>query len=317
MSGALASLSQSAIRIWPSPFLRWCLPEYREYERAMTTLLDVMVKPYCTSYLREAERRIHAESKECTFLIMQSNGGVDDAQRAAEKPVTMLLSGPAAGVLGAIQMAKLSGYRDILTFDVGGTSTDVCVVRDGTPVLTSETIIENYPVKVPMIDMATVGTGGGSVAWIDSHGFLKVGPTSAGAVPGPISYGRGGTRPTVTDAALVLGRLPGALIGGELTLQVDLARRAFYELGARLELSTEEAAAGVMEIAAANQVHGIRRVTVHKGIDPSTAIASSPSGVPAGCSQRMWRTSSDRRQFCPPESRQSLGVRATGVRHPT
>jgi N-methylhydantoinase A len=143
-------------------------------------------------------------------------------------------------------------------------------VRDGRPILTSDTIIEGYPVKVPMIDMATVGTGGGSVAWIDPHGFLKVGPASAGALPGPISYGRGGQQPTVTDAALVLGRLPGALIGGELTLRADLAQHAYEALGSRLGLSAEEAAAGVLEIAAANQVHGIRRVTVHKGIDPST-----------------------------------------------
>jgi N-methylhydantoinase A len=236
----------------------------------MTTLLDVMVKPYCAHYLRQAEARIKRSNEDCAFLIMQSNGGVTTAEKAADKPVTMLLSGPAAGVLGAVHMASLAGFSDILTFDVGGTSTDVCVVRDGRPILTSDTVIEGYPVKVPMIDMATVGTGGGSIAWIDPQGFLKVGPASAGAVPGPISYGRGGQQPTVTDAALVLGRLPEALIGGELALQPDLARRAFEALGARLNLSMEEAAAGVLEIAAANQVHGIRRVTVHKGIDPST-----------------------------------------------
>ena len=271
------------------------LPEYREYERAMTTLLDVMVKPYCARYLRVAECRIKRDNEDCVFLIMQSNGGVTTAERAADKPVTMLLSGPAAGVLGAVHKAALSGFSDILTFDVGGTSTDVCVVRDGRPILTSDTIIEGYPVKVPMIDMATVGTGGGSVAWIDSHGFLKVGPASAGAVPGPISYGRGGQQPTVTDAALVLGRLPGALIGGELTLRADLARHAYEALGSCLGLSAEEAAAGVLEIAAANQVHGIRRVTVHKGIDPSTYCLVAFGGA-AGCSQRTSRTSSARRQ---------------------
>lgn len=246
------------------------LPEYREYERAMTTLLDVMVKPYCAKYLRDAERRLQQSQGDSTFLIMQSNGGVVTARRAAERPVTMLFSGPAAGVLGAIHMAGLAGIKDILTFDVGGTSTDVCVVRNGLPVLSSETVIEGYPVKVPIIDMATVGTGGGSIAWVDPHGFLKVGPRSAGALPGPISYGRGGIEPTVTDAALVLGRLPASLIGGELALRPDLAQAAFEELGDRLSLSVEEAAAGVLEIAAANQVHGIRRVTVHKGIDPST-----------------------------------------------
>ncbi|MGH8989619.1 MAG: hydantoinase/oxoprolinase family protein [Acidimicrobiales bacterium] len=246
------------------------LPEYREYERAMTTLLDVMVKPYCSRYLKEAERRIGSDGGGRSFLIMQSNGGVVSARRAAERPITMLMSGPAAGVLGAIHAAGLSGIRDILTFDVGGTSTDVCVVRRGVPVLSSETVIEGYPVKVPIIDMATVGTGGGSIAWVDSYGSLKVGPRSAGADPGPISYGRGGTEPTVTDAALVLGRLPTALIGGELTLRHGAAQDALGELGSRLRLEPEEAAAGVLEIAAVNQVHGIRRVTVQKGIDPST-----------------------------------------------
>lgn len=245
------------------------LPEYREYERAMTTLLDVLVKPYCARYLRTAESRIRESGHDPAFLVMQSNGGVATAKGAAKRPVTLLFSGPAAGVLGAIDVARRAGIHDILTLDVGGTSTDVSVVRNGLPVLTSETTIEGFPVKVPIIDLATVGTGGGSIAWVDSLGFLKVGPQSAGAVPGPVSYARGGLKPTVTDAALVLGRLPSSLIGGELVLRADLAQAAFGKLGERLGLSAEEAAAGVLEIAAANQVHGIRRVTVHKGIDPS------------------------------------------------
>ncbi|MBR73165.1 MAG: 5-oxoprolinase [Rhodospirillaceae bacterium] len=244
------------------------LPEYREYERAMTTLIDVMVKPYCKTYLRHAEDQLRAQAGDAPFLIMQSNGGVVSAEAAGQKPVTMLLSGPAAGVLGATYMSNLAGHKDVLTLDVGGTSTDVSLVEDLNPQLTTHSLIEHYPVKTPMLDIATVGTGGGSLAWIDDYGNLKVGPKSAGADPGPICYSRGGKKPTVTDAALVLGRLPNALVGGELALDIDGARSAFADLGSSFNISAEEAAAGVFEIAAANQVNGIRQVSVLKGRDP-------------------------------------------------
>ena len=244
------------------------LPEYREYERAMTTLIDVMVKPYCQTYLVRARARIAEVSGDKPFLIMQSNGGIVSSEAAGEKPVTMLLSGPAGGVLGATHMASLAGYRDILTLDVGGTSTDVSLVRGLTPQLSTHTTIEHYPVKTPMLDVVAVGAGGGSLAWIDPYGALKVGPQSAGADPGPICYRRGGNEPTVTDAGVVLGRLPGALIGGGLMLDVDAAREAFEALGRDLGLVAEEAAAGVLEIAAFNQVQGIRKVTTTRGLDP-------------------------------------------------
>ena len=244
------------------------LPEYREYERAMTTLIDVMVKPYCQTYLNRAREQIELRAGEIPFLIMQSNGGIVSSDAAGEKPVTMLLSGPAGGVLGATHVASLAGYRDILTLDVGGTSTDVSLVRDLTPQLSTHTVVESYPVKTPMLDVVAVGAGGGSLAWIDPYGALKVGPQSAGAVPGPICYGRGGTEPTVTDAGVVLGRLPEAFIGGGLTLDVGSARSAFEALGQRLGLSAEDAAAGVLEIAASNQVQGIRTVTTTRGLDP-------------------------------------------------
>ena len=244
------------------------LPEYREYERAMTTLIDVMVKPYCQTYLNRAREQIELRAGETPFLIMQSNGGIVSSDAAGEKPVTMLLSGPAGGVLGATHVASLAGYRDILTLDVGGTSTDVSLVRDLTPQLSTHTVVESYPVKTPMLDVVAVGAGGGSLAWIDPYGALKVGPQSAGAVPGPICYGRGGAEPTVTDAGVVLGRLPEAFIGGGLTLDVGSARSAFEALGQRLGLSAEDAAAGVLEIAASNQVQGIRTVTTTRGLDP-------------------------------------------------
>jgi N-methylhydantoinase A len=182
----------------------------------------------------------------------------------------MLLSGPAAGVLGSIHMARLAAYPNILTIDVGGTSTDVSIIENYKPGYTSASMVESYPVKTPMLDIVTVGSGGGSIAWTDAYGNLKVGPQSAGADPGPICYGRGGTEPTVTDAAVVLGRLPGALIGGEIKLDIESARSAYRELGAQFGMSAEEVAAGALEIAAVNQVFGIRQVTTTRGREPGS-----------------------------------------------
>jgi N-methylhydantoinase A len=244
------------------------LPEYREYERAMTTLIDVLVKPYCKTYLQNAADKIRAKSGDIPFLIMQSNGGVVKHSTAGERPVTMLLSGPAAGILGSIHMAQLAGYKDILTIDVGGTSTDVAIIEDYKPMYTSASMVESYPVKTPMLDIVTVGSGGGSIAWTDPYGSLKVGPRSAGADPGPICYRKGGTKPTVTDAAIVLGRLPAALIGGEIKLDLDAARKAYDELGRQFGMPAEEIAAGALEIAAVNQVFGIRQVTTSRGREP-------------------------------------------------
>ena len=244
------------------------LPEYREYERAMTTLIDVLVKPYCRTYLQRAADKIRSTSGNIPFLIMQSNGGIVKHSTAGERPVTMLLSGPAAGVLGSVHTAQLAGYRDILTIDVGGTSTDVSIIENHQPRYTSTSMVESYPVKTPMLDIVTVGSGGGSIVWTDSYGQLKVGPQSAGANPGPICYGKGGTKPTVTDAAVALGRLPAALVGGEIELDAAAARRAFVAMGEQLGLDPDELAAGALEIAAANQVFGIRQVTTVRGREP-------------------------------------------------
>jgi N-methylhydantoinase A len=256
------------------------LPEYREYERAMTTLIDVLVKPYCKTYLQSAADKIVAGSGDIPFLIMQSNGGVVKHSTAAERPVTMLLSGPAAGILGSIHMAQLAGHRNILTIDVGGTSTDVAIIEDYTPMYTSSSMVESYPVKTPMLDIVTVGSGGGSIAWVDDYGSLKVGPRSAGADPGPICYGKGGNEPTVTDAAIALGRLPAALIGGEIKLDLKSACEAYARLGERFGIPAEEVAAGALEIAAANQVFGIRQVTTSRGRDPGsyTMVAFGGAG---------------------------------------
>ena len=257
------------------------LPEYREYERAMTTLIDVLVKPYCKIYLERAASRIRKQAGWIPFLIMQSNGGVATYESAGEKPVGMLLSGPAGGVLGAVHLSRLAGFENILTIDVGGTSTDVSLVTDLRPQMTSHSLIESYPVKTPMLDIVTVGTGGGSLAWVDDYGGLKVGPRSAGAVPGPICYRRGGSRPTVTDAALVMGRLPSALVGGELALDSSASLRAFKVLGERYGMVAEEVASGVLEIATANMVHGIRQVSTTRGRDPAGYTLVSYGGAGA------------------------------------
>jgi N-methylhydantoinase A len=245
------------------------LPEYREYERAMTTIIDAMVKPYTRDYLVEAERQLEAGAGRTPFLIMQSNGGVVTARRAAERPVSTLLSGPAAGVLAAIFIGERAGYRNLLTFDAGGTSTDVSLVEDLRPEFTTEGTIDRFPVKTPMVDIVTVGAGGGSIAWVGPQDMLKVGPRSAGAHPGPICYGRGGTEPTVTDANLVLGRIPDHLLGGEVALDTDAARAGIERLAEALGLPLDEAAAGIIEIAVWNQTHGIRQVSVERGRDPS------------------------------------------------
>jgi N-methylhydantoinase A len=245
------------------------LPEYREYERAMTTILDVFVKPYTRDYVLRAEQAVHDTIKKAVpFLIMQSNGGVISAAEVATKPITTILSGPAAGVLAASFVGERAGFPDMLTLDAGGTSTDVCLIEQLEPHFTTESKVDGHPVKTPMVDIVTVAAGGGSIAWMGQQGSLKVGPQSAGADPGPICYGKGGTAPTVTDANLVLGRVPSRLIGGEIQLDIDGARTAFEKLGAELGLTAHEAAAGVLEIASWNQTHGIRQVSVERGRDP-------------------------------------------------
>ncbi|MGW3770593.1 hydantoinase/oxoprolinase family protein [Actinomadura verrucosospora] len=238
------------------------LREYREYERSVTTLVDAAVKPAMNGYLARIAERVAAR-----LLVMKSNGGVLSAEEVARQPITTVLSGPAAGALGAAFVVARSGRGSVVTLDGGGTSTDVAVVLDGEPTLTTEGSIGRHPVKIPMIDIVTVGAGGGSVAWRSPDGALKVGPRSAGADPGPLCYGRGGAEVTVTDAHAVLGRIPPHLLGGEVPLDVDAARRGLEALAADLGLSVERAAAGILEISAWNQANAIRQITVKRGLD--------------------------------------------------
>jgi N-methylhydantoinase A len=243
------------------------LREYREYERAVTTLVDAFVKPRVARYIGQIRERLEDVAASVPFYVMKSNGGVISADEVANQPITTILSGPAAGALGAASVARAAGYERVLTLDGGGTSTDVCVVTDGEPALTTEGSVGRFPTKVPMIDIVTVGTGGGSIAWRSPEGGLKVGPRSAGADPGPLCYGQGGTEPTVTDAHLVLGRLPSALLAGEMPLDDGAARDGLAPLASALGLSVEDCAEGVLEIAVWNQANAIRQMTVKRGLD--------------------------------------------------
>jgi N-methylhydantoinase A len=264
MRAVLAEEHPDAVVSLSSAVLR----EYREYERAMTTLVDAAVKVRVGAYVSRLRRELDAfVGRAIPFHIMKSNGGVLSADEVVHQPVTTVLSGPAAGALGAALVTQAAGYERVLTLDGGGTSTDVSVVRHGEPALTTEGTVGAYPCKIPMIDIVTVGAGGGSVAWLSPEGSLKVGPRSAGADPGPLCYGRGGTEPTVTDAHLVLGRIPPHLLAGELPLDPGAARQGLADLGAKLGLELEATAAGILEISAWNQANALRQITVQRGLD--------------------------------------------------
>ncbi|MGK2876263.1 MAG: hydantoinase/oxoprolinase family protein [Nocardioides sp.] len=242
------------------------LREYREYERAMTTLVDAAVKPRLSAYVRNIAARLDVHGNP-PFYVMKSNGGVLSASEVVHQPITTVLSGPAAGALGAALIASTAGHDWILTCDGGGTSTDVCVVIDGQPTLTTEGTVGVYPSKIPMIDVVTVGAGGGSIAHLSAEGTLKVGPESAGADPGPICYGTGGEQVTITDAHVVLGRIPAHLLGGEIPLDVPAAVAGLDGLAAEVGMSRESCAVGVLEISAWNQANALRQVTVKRGLD--------------------------------------------------
>jgi N-methylhydantoinase A len=264
--GAVISISSDVLR------------EYREYERSMTTLVDAAVKPLVSRYVANIASRLQQfvgrQSTELNqhdgaipFYIMKSNGGVLSAAEVVRQPIATVLSGPAAGALGAALICARAGFDKVLTCDGGGTSTDVSVVLGGEPTLTTEGSVGGYPSKIPMIDVVTVGAGGGSIAWISREGTLKVGPRSAGADPGPLCYSKDGVDPTITDAHLMLGRIPPHLLGGEIPLDAAAARAGIENLAGRLGLGPDECAAGILEISAWNQANALRQISVRRGLD--------------------------------------------------
>ena len=244
------------------------LPEFREYERFSTTAADAYLGPRLAAYLKNLADKAE-EAGVPAPLIMQSSGGVVPVKDAATDAAGCVLSGPAGGVVGAAHVGSLGGYEDLLTFDMGGTSTDVAPIIAGEALTTTETVVAGVPIKLPMVDVHTVSAGGGSVAWADAGGALRVGPHSASAEPGPAGYGKGGGEPTVTDANLFLGYLKdGAELGGEVVLDRNLAETALSSLGERLGLGAEEVALGILRVADAEMVRALRVISVERGLDP-------------------------------------------------
>ena len=246
------------------------LPEIREYERMSTTAINAYVMPIIERYLADLREKITRAGLSVDLNVMQSNGGIMTSDSAGQKSVATILSGPAGGVIGSQGIARLAGIGDLITLDMGGTSCDICLIKEGQFLTTKESEIGGHAIKVPMIDINTIGAGGGSIAWIDVGGLLRVGPQSSGADPGPVCYHKGGKEPAVTDANLVLGRLnPEYYVGGEMPLEMALAKEAIREkIAEPLGISLEEAAEGILKVVNANMIRGIRRVSVERGHDP-------------------------------------------------
>jgi N-methylhydantoinase A len=255
------------------------LPEIREYERLSTTAVDAYLTPVLRTYLERLGVRARAAGLPDP-AIMLSSGGVLPIDASAGHAAWTVLSGPAGGVIGAASLAAREGTALALTFDMGGTSCDVALVRDGAPARTSETVIAGHPLHLPMLDVTTVSAGGGSVAWADSGGALRVGPHSAGARPGPAAYGLGGTRPTVTDANIVLGRLPADTpLGGRIRLDPAAARAAVQALADELGMGLEGCAEGILAVAVHEMVRALRLVSVERGEDPREAVLIAFGGA--------------------------------------
>ncbi len=247
------------------------LPEFREYERTSTTAINAYVQPLVSSYLGKLEKRLKlGGGRKPVLYIMQSNGGMITADTAKRLSVKTVLSGPAGGVIAGVLLSRLTGCRDLITLDMGGTSLDVSLIKGGKPSYTTEAEVGGRPVKLPVIDINTIGAGGGSIAWVDEGGALKVGPRSAGAVPGPACYGRGGEEPTVTDANLVLGRLGAESFSGKgIKIFPDAAERAIIEkIAGPLKCSLEDAAEGILTVINATMGRGLRVVSLERGHDP-------------------------------------------------
>ena len=257
---------------WPEAYL--CassdvLPEFREFERFATTAVNASLMPVMDRYLESFERGVADLGITIAPRVMQSNGGAVTPSAVRRVPVNTFFSGPAGGVVGCMGLGAEVGITNQITFDMGGTSTDVCLIREGEPAKKDLREMAGFPVRTRTMDIHTIGAGGGSIAWVDAGGLLKVGPMSAGAYPGPAAYGRGGTRPTVTDANVVLGRLsPKALLGGRMGMHADRARKVIEdELVPRLKVDLVRAAAGVIEIINVNMMGAVRVISIEQGVD--------------------------------------------------
>lgn len=244
-------------------------PEFREYERFSTTVLNAYLQPVMTAYLDYLGGKLGEMVPDAPVRIYQSSGGLMSLDTSKQFPIRTALSGPAAGAVGAVATGKAVGRPNTITLDMGGTSADVALIRNDDAGISLERDVAGFPVRLPMVDIHTVGAGGGSIAWFDRDGLLKVGPNSAGADPGPACYGLGGTEPTVTDANLALGRLStGGLIGGEMALDLDASRKALSPIADKMGFSIEKTAQGILGIVVANMVRAVRTISVERGLDP-------------------------------------------------
>jgi N-methylhydantoinase A len=271
--------------LWPDVYIcasSEVLAEFREFERFATTTVNASLMPIMNRYLEQFVQGIRDVGADIAPRVMQSNGGAVTPDVVRRLPINTFFSGPAGGVIGSRGLGARAGLKNLITFDMGGTSTDVCLIRDGTPGQKNVRELGGFPVRTPSLDIHTIGAGGGSIAWVDAGGLLKVGPMSAGSQPGPAAYGRGGTRPTVTDVHVALGRLnPKGLLGGRMTIDPDRARAAVErELSDKLQLDNVTVAAGVLDIVNANMMGAVRVISVEQGADPRdfTLVAFGGAG---------------------------------------
>ena len=293
-------------------------PEFREFERLSTTVVNAFLGPVMKGYLSRLTPRLKEAGIDAPPHITQSNGGTITFETASALPVRTVLSGPSTGVVGALETGRIVGIEDVITFDMGGTSTDVSLIQNARPETTTEAIVHGYPLKVPMIDIHTVGAGGGSIAYVDSGGFLKVGPRSAGAAPGPICYGLGNEEPTVTDANVVMQVLnPKELLGGRMPIDREPAVRAMEHLGGQLGLTAMEAAAGIARVVTANMARAIRLISIQRGHDPREYCLMPFGGGGPVHAGRLARELGMRRILVPrnPGILCALGLLLTDLRH--
>ncbi len=293
-------------------------PEYREYERASTTVMNAYLTPVMTSYLERLQALIEEEVSAARLSVIQANGGSTSALLAQRKPVSTVNSGPCGGVVAAARYGRRRGRDRIVSVDMGGTSFDIGLIEDGRSRITTEGDFQGLPVKIPIIDLHIIGAGGGSIAWIDPGGALNVGPQSAGAEPGPACYGRGGAAPTVTDANLVLGRLnPENFNAGSTTLDAEAAQDAVGRLAAEMKTGLEEAAIGVIRVVNANMTRGISSVTIQRGIDVREFSLMSFGGAGGVHAAELARELSMAEAIVPPlpGTFSALGLLATEMRH--
>jgi N-methylhydantoinase A len=296
------------------------VPEYREFERFSTTVLNAYLQPLMDAYLSGLDERLLAGGYGHGVLTVASSGGMMTTETARRLPIKTVFSGPAGGVSQACFVGATTGVHDFITYDMGGTSTDVCLVHRLAPVMTSDSMIGAFPVKVPQIDMHTVGAGGGSIAWVEIDGSLQVGPRSAGAQPGPAAYGLGGTEPTVTDANVVLGRIGARRkLGGSITVDVERAHAAVAGLGARLgsAMTVEALAGGIVTIAVAKMTAAIREISIQRGHDPRDFTLVAFGGAGPMHALAMADEIGIRRVLVPrhPGNFSALGVLASDIKH--